>query len=270
MAKLTLLQMTQDILNDMDSDEVNGINDTVESMQVAQIIETTYFEMIANKIWPHLKSFFRLEGLGDTGTPSHMKLPENVKEIDDLVDIRYNVRTATDTKDRYEPIMYKTIEGFIQLTNSRTSSETDVDSVTDTGGASLLIKNDIAPQYWTSFDDEHIVFDSYDSAVDTTLQSSKTQVVGYREPTFDQTDSFIADLPSKVFPMLLAEAKSVCFNALKQVGNQKAEQQASRQRRTMSQESWRTGPQNRFIDYGRRGSKGRAPVLNTNSLFDKD
>jgi hypothetical protein len=46
MAKMTLLEMTQDILSDMDSDEVNSINDSVESLQVAQIIKTTYFNIV--------------------------------------------------------------------------------------------------------------------------------------------------------------------------------------------------------------------------------
>jgi hypothetical protein len=32
MPKLTILDMTQDILSDMESDEVNSINDTVESL----------------------------------------------------------------------------------------------------------------------------------------------------------------------------------------------------------------------------------------------
>ncbi len=36
MAKMTLLEIVQDIMSDMDSDEVSSINDSVESLQVAQ------------------------------------------------------------------------------------------------------------------------------------------------------------------------------------------------------------------------------------------
>ena len=42
MPKMSLLEMTQDILSDMDSDEVNSINDSVESLQVLGIIKNTY------------------------------------------------------------------------------------------------------------------------------------------------------------------------------------------------------------------------------------
>jgi hypothetical protein len=41
MAKMTLLEIVQDILSDMDSDEVNSINDSVESLQLAQMIKST-------------------------------------------------------------------------------------------------------------------------------------------------------------------------------------------------------------------------------------
>jgi hypothetical protein len=39
MAKMTVLDMVQDIMSDMNSDNVNDINDTPESLRVAQIIK---------------------------------------------------------------------------------------------------------------------------------------------------------------------------------------------------------------------------------------
>lgn len=42
MAKRTLLDIVQEILNDMDSDEVTSINDTIESLQVANIVRSCY------------------------------------------------------------------------------------------------------------------------------------------------------------------------------------------------------------------------------------
>jgi len=269
MGKLTHLSMVQDILNDMDSDEVNSVSDTVESQQVGQVIETTFFELMANKIWPHLRSLFRLDGLGNIAQPTHMKLPENVRNLDNIVSIKYNQRRLTDTKDKILPVHFRSMEAFLTLTNGYDSSEATVQTVIDTGGATIYIKNDRPPEFWTSFDDEHIIFNSFDSEVDTTLQSSKSQLVGYREVTFSQNDEFIADLPSKYFPMFLAEAKSVCFNALKQLVNEKAEQQTTRQKRYLSQQGWKANAQNRYPNYGRQPVGGRAAITHTNPLFDK-
>lgn len=269
MAKMTHLEMVQDILNDMDSDEVNSVSDTVESQQVGQVLQTTFFELMANKVWPHLRSLFRLNGLSSTSTPTHMVLPENVRNLDNIISIKYNKRRTSDTKDRFEAVIYKGMEDFLTITNGYDSSDSTVQIVTDTGGATIYIKNDRAPEYWTSFDDENIVFNSFDSTMDTTLQSSKTQLVGYREATYSQNDDFTPDLPSKYFPMFLAEAKSVCFNALKQIINEKAEQQTTRQKRYLSQEGWRANSQNRYPNYGRQPKGGRAAITHTNPLFDK-
>ncbi len=44
--KYTLLEIVQEILSDMDSDEVNSIDDTTESEQVATIVKSTYLSMM--------------------------------------------------------------------------------------------------------------------------------------------------------------------------------------------------------------------------------
>ena len=43
MAKLTLLDMTQNILSALDSDPVDSIDETVEAVQVAELIKEAYF-----------------------------------------------------------------------------------------------------------------------------------------------------------------------------------------------------------------------------------
>ena len=44
--KTTLLQLVQSILSDMDSEEVNGISDTIEAKQIASVIEDTYYNLL--------------------------------------------------------------------------------------------------------------------------------------------------------------------------------------------------------------------------------
>lgn len=249
MAKATLLEMVQDILSDMDSDEVNSINDTIESLQVAQIIKTTYFNIIDGKDWPFLYQFFQLEASGTTSKPTHMKLPENVIDVSIL---KYNKRKLTDTFDRVEDIKYKTPEDFLDLVNGRHSDASNIIVVSEASGIKLNILSDTPPTYFTSFDDEYLVFDSYDIDVDSTLQTSKTQCQGKVRTSFSLVDTFIPDLPVQMFSYLLNESKSTCFLVLKQSANQKAEQHSISQRRRMSQEAWRVKKGITYPNYGRK------------------
>lgn len=221
--KKPLLEMTQSILSDMDSDEVNGISDTVESLQVAGIIRDTYYYLISFNDFPEHKELFTLSGLGDTDRPTHMQIPSNVSRVDWL---RYDVQTATDTKVRYRDITYLTQEDFINYVSSRDSSDSTVQTVVVSTSIKLLIKNNVAPTYYTSFDDDLLVFDSFDNEVDTTLQQSKSLAFGLTSPVFSMSDNFVPDLDDHLFSWLENEAKSQAFIELKQQANPKAEQRA--------------------------------------------
>ena len=251
MPKLTVLQMAQDILSDMDSDEVSSINDTTEALQVAQILKTTYYEIIDQRDkWDHLGTLGTLNASGDSAKPTHMTLPSNVDLIEE---IKYNKKTAVTDDDNFAEVYYKEPMSFMQLVNSRSSSSSDILEVTDDSGVKLLIRTDQHPQYYTTFNDDTLVFDGYYSTLDSTLQASKTQYFGYVEPTFSILDGFTPTLPAKVFSHYLAEAKSVCFNTLKQMPNAKEEQKSRRQRYQVSREKRRTpGGGISYVDYGRK------------------
>src|SRR4030066_2361472 len=103
--KMTLLELVQDILSDLDSDEVNSINDSVEALQVAQILKSTYFNIIDGRDWPHLYQPFQLTASGTTDRPTHMRLPDN---IIDVSWIKYNCKEYGETRDRVKLITFKT------------------------------------------------------------------------------------------------------------------------------------------------------------------
>lgn len=247
--KMTLLEIVQDILNSMDSDEVNTITETIESDQVAQIVKTSYYELISRRDWAHLKELFELDPSGTSSRPTHMRVPSRIVEVRE---VKYNKLKSGETRKKYSEVSYMEPEKFLVLSNARNNDESNITVVEDSTGVELLIKNDVAPTYWTSFDDEYMVFDSYDSAVDTTLQSSKTQCWGIRQPQWTNSDSFTPDLPDDAFPLLLAEAKSVAQFQVRQFADQASAAQARRQRFRMSQKSWTTAKQNRYPNYGRK------------------
>lgn len=252
MAKMTLLEMTQDIMSDMDSDEINSINDSVEALQVAQIIKSTYYNIIDGRDYDFLYELFQLNSLGDTSKPTHMRMPE---DIIDLKWIKYNNKKLSDTKNKYEKIQYLNPEDFMNLIDSRTSSNDNIVTVLDGGGISLNIFNDKGPKYFTSFDDDYLVFDAYDSIKETNLLNANTQVYGKRSVTFTISDLFVPDLPVQMFTYLLAEAKSTAFMTLKQMANAKAEQISVSQKRRMSQDAWKLKSGVSYPNYGRHGKK---------------
>ena len=88
--------------------------------------------------------------------------------------------------------------------------------------------NDKAPVYYTTVDDNTVIFDSYDSAVDSTLQSSKTVCSGSRATVFAEEDSTVLNLQPHQFALLLNEAKSLAWEELKQTRHIKAETTARR------------------------------------------
>jgi hypothetical protein len=73
-----------------------------------------------------------------------------------------------------------------------------------------------------------LVFDSYDSTVDSTLQQSKTLCYGLKDYTWTETDTFVPPLDAEQFPLLLNEAISLAWSELKQAQHAKAESMARR------------------------------------------
>lgn len=245
--KMSLLDIVQDILSDMDSDEVNSIDDTTEAQQVAQVVKTCYFEMIGNRNWPHLKRLLQLTNVNDLNRPNYLKLPTNLKE---LVDVRYQKENG-----QYVSLKFREPEEFLTLISNRSLEWTNVQQVYDFGGSTLMVVNDKDPEYWTTFDDVHVVCDSFDKTLDDTLKASKTQCIAFIQPTWDRSDSFIPDLPVEAFPALLEEAKSTAFFNQKQMVNQKAEQKAGRQQRWLSRKAWRAHGGVTYPDFGRKKNR---------------
>jgi len=82
MQKMTLLQLVQNILSAMSSDEVNSIGDTTEAMQVATIVETTYFNVINRAGLPDQCELFQLNPFTDATQPVMMTRPDNIAKME--------------------------------------------------------------------------------------------------------------------------------------------------------------------------------------------
>ncbi len=254
MIKKTVLEIVQEVLNDTDGDFVNSIDDTEESQQIASMVGSVYRAMISNRNWPHTNRTVNLTPSGDSDLPTHMTLATDIKE---LISIFYDKKKNGATQLFIEEVKWKEPDDFLRYIFGRNSDATNVSTILDPSGVKLLIQNDKAPDYFTSFDDVTLVFDSYDSAVDSTLQANKTLARAYIIPELAITDEAIPDLPAEAFTALIEQVKSTYAFSLGQYENIKAEQEATRQQRWLSRKAWTAKGGVRYPDYGRRRGSGR-------------
>lgn len=254
--------MVQEILGVMDGDEVNSIDDTIEASQVADIVVSTYNAMMSNRNWPHAKKLTSLTAFGDTSMPTHMTVPDGVKE---LIGVKYNKFKVGQTKRVYQSVRYLDNDSFLRRMDGLNSDADNVDIIEDTSGVELLIRNDQAPTYYTSFNDVEVVFDSYDNEVETTLQESKVRAQAFIMLSLDKLDDAVPDLPEEAFASLIEEAKSKCQLQIHQFEDPKSEQEATRQRNWLSRKAFTVAGGVKYRNYGRRGHK-----FNTEPTFEQD
>jgi hypothetical protein len=232
--KLSLLDMTQRILSALDSDPVSSIDETVEAVQVAEIIRDSFFDLMSQRSWPFLRTLSTLTGLGDVNNPTKLLIPENINKM---------FWVKVNKKD----VQYIDPAEFQHIVDTRTP---ELDEANSEG---FVINRD--PIYWTSFDDKSVIFDGWDSSATNTITSQMTSIYGVKVATWQHVDSFIPELPEKFFPTLLAEAKAQAFVNLKQQANPREEAKARRGRVTMQNEAWRN--EQGEIKYNRRVNYGR-------------
>jgi hypothetical protein len=241
----------------MGENTVNSINDSQTAYRVAKIVEGVWWELREHRNW---SDSFVLRGLSPLGlaTPTHLLVTPEIKQIDW---IKYDKRKEWDAKPEYRDVTYLEPIVFLDQINDRDSSLDNVDVIKDTGGTQIFIRNDKAPEYYTSFDNNgHIVFDSYDTNVDSTIQEAKIQAYCAVSSDFVVDDSYVPDMPEEAFPLLFEEAKSVAYVEIKDQANPKAEQKAQRQNRRMSRRDWATagGIKRRTYGWSARGIRGNS------------
>lgn len=234
MAK-TLLQLTQNVLSDLDSDEVNSIYDTVEALQVAQIIINTLEAEFGNIDLPAANKIMKLESVSDLSRPNYLRFGGDVQLIKWLRyrDSRY--------QNRYRDVHYLPPADFFErLTQSTGTGRYDT-LVTDPSGVSYYISTNSSPHFFTSVDNDYLIFDSYDSDYDDTLQESKTFALGVTSVADGNlADDYVPPIPSNYFALLLAESKATAFLTLKQMPSPKSEQIARRQRSRVQNNMYKT------------------------------
>ena len=212
--KLTLLQVINYYMDHTDGFRISTIDDGIEAQQVASIAEKVFYDL-NNDVFGNskLESLVQLEALADNLKPNYLKLP------DDALDIRDDVVLYNTSKDNAEiemtEIAYLSPLEFLNLIGKKKVSTTN-QVVTDFNGYKMTIDNNKAPQYFTSFDDSYLVFDSFNSAVDSTLQQSKSGVITTIQKSFVPSDTYIIDFPEWFHTTYLNQVMAEASAALRE------------------------------------------------------
>lgn len=230
--------MVQSILSDMDSQDVNSINDSVEAQQIASVIEDTYYTILSSREIPENKKLIKLTSLSQLARPTHFTYPSDTRELEKVF---YSTGEGI-----YKDIPYVDPLTFLSRQPTTGLSVFDVNA-----GTTLLIRQDAAPNFYTSFDDTTIIMDSYDASIESTLQESKTRAFGSTFPSFSIADDFEPPLDDNLLSYLLAEAKSICFSLFKNGADPKIEQSSRRIKSFITRDSFKTKQKNKRPMYGR-------------------
>lgn len=228
--RYTLKEMVDLILNAMDSDEVNSISDTTESLDVANTIKSCYYDLATDLNLPEHNKLYELNASGDNAKPVLMTLPTNALRLDWL---KYDMKVSGDTTADYQYLDRLDLDSFLKRQEALREYTTDVDQMSFTSNGEtfeIMYWTDRHPSYYTTFDDHTLLFDAHDETLDTTLQKSKTMAFGSLYPTFTIDDDFYPELDPTQFALLINKAKGRCFNEKKQMVNVEALKEERRQR----------------------------------------
>ena len=207
------LKTVQHVLGAMESNNVNTVGATLESVEVLRIMEEVYFELMAYGEWPHLDELRQLESIADTSRPVYLRIPDAVATVQSF---KYDM----------ELVEYLEPSKFLEMSHNLSADADNVEELSGLNSVQLLIVNNESPTYWTSFDDEHIVCNSYDKNKSAILESIKTLIHCKTTPSWVATDEAIPDIPVEMFPTYLAKVKARAFMQLKREQSVPDERQA--------------------------------------------
>lgn len=194
--KLTLLELCQDMLSAIDSENVTDVGETDEAAMCVNIANRCYEDMISKQRWRHLKQFAKLT---TTTNKNELVTPSGTLAVDP-----YNVYYEG------QRVEYVSPEDFLAGMLTRDSTATDVETIDG-----FVIYNTRNPVWFTSDDDETLRFDAIPDTING-LDGNSAMALCYVGPTSRLTDSdAYFDMPSQAFPALDKYCVSMALRELK-------------------------------------------------------
>jgi hypothetical protein len=225
----TLLSIVQEVMQSIDGDEVNSIGDTLEAASVAGVVKACFDSIVTTKDIRESQVPFTLTAYGVT-KPVLMERPDDIISVDW---IKYDVREDGDPYPQWRTIEYLNLKEFLEYSQNLPGQldETMFGSfVQNINGSNITFyyRKDVAPRFFTTIDDKLILFDGYDSEVESSLQESKTTCFGVYNLEFQKNDGFVIPFDRKTTQQLIEDSKVRASIELRQTQNPAAEKAARR------------------------------------------
>lgn len=187
MATSTLLQMVQDMLSAIEAESVTTVvsgSTTEDALLCVNIANRTFEELITRAKWKHIRTYKALTAGGNLN-----ELKAGASDI--YIDGQNIWYGSTDDEAR---IRYVDPDIFIQRTIGRTSADSDVTVINN-----IKVINDEDPSFYTTFDDETLVFDAMPDG--SGLVAGDSKAIIWVEPAGRKSaNSDVYDIPKQLYP----------------------------------------------------------------------
>lgn len=199
--KYTLLEMVQRILQAVDGQMVDSIEDTREAMQIAQCIKETYEHLLYTRDIKAHSNLVQLHSASDLTQPTKLYFNDNVYQLDTL-------KYYDKERDKYHDLEWLDPAVFLDRALDKNPTRNNVMNITDpNSGVRYNVYTDRCPRYYTSFNDNEIILDAWDSSQTDTIVEDYTVAYGIVMPEFKLEDTFVPDLAPQHFNLLLNSAR---------------------------------------------------------------
>jgi len=252
MAKKTLLRIVQRIGEAIGSDEIDTLTETIESIEITNIVEDTFIEVISRRDWEFLRDrALQLDARDVSDTKiMNLKIPPNVTR---LQCVKY-----LDENGNFRELRYWPACDFLTRLQGRNVADDNITAILNDDGVALLIITDQFPTFYTSFDEENITFDAHDATRGVGNLVADSVIVANIIPPMDFTDpTATLPVPERMETLIINEAKATAGVHLRQTTDPRAERIARRQGIKLRELEPQTNRDKPELNYGRRTSSTR-------------
>lgn len=263
---MTLIELVQSLLASMESDEVDSINDTVEGYNVALLCRDVFYDACTDLALDEQDRTVHLVSAANINTPTLFTVPPNVTK---LYWVKYNQSDPLDinpTFPLFMTVQYVCFPDFLtnqqalrQDTLASAGGDVAEQTIVDKSGNSFPIpyRTNAFPQFYTTFDNNSVLFDSYRQDIESTMQSSNTLCAARIFPEFQLADTFVPPFDSNQFAYYRNKCKVQAFAEFKQMPHQVAIENTKRQKQVVVRDRDRVDNRPAVLKlqarYGRRG-----------------